>query len=1306
MTEAKTVVVPLTGANYCTWKIQCKMSLMRDGLWGIVSRAETSPDAGTERYAKFITRRDRALAAIVLSVDPSLLYLLGDPTDPAAVWDKLSSQFQRKTWANRLALRRRLHSLKLKEGQSVQEHVKNMTEIFNELAIIGDNISDEDRVVYLLASLPESFDVLVTALEANATVPEMETVMERLLHEERKLKEKDPSITTESEGAMTLKHRRKGSRCHYCYKFGHIQRNCREKEKKQKSELEKHHHRSTRTEQKVNSAETRKLQSSSEDEVGLVHQHVFSADGVNEYTGTQWIIDSGATSHICSDRGLFVELKRLEQPLDVVLGDGRVLQTNHCGSVNLCLKSGSLARRCKLHNVLFVPQLTYCLLSVSKAVEKGIQFTFNEKGCIVRDIKGKLITVASKAGNLFQVSTVDQKCHACEHSGDKPLEQCYVSKEELWHRRYGHLGIDSLKKLAANDLVEEFDYRVSEGISFCEPCCKGKQHKSPFPQSSDRRGAEPLELIHSDVCGRMSSKSLSGAEYFVTFIDDKTRYVWVYIIKRKSDVFKCFREWKSSVEKSFGRSVKCFRTDNGGEFVSDAFEEYLRNDGIKHELTIPKCPQQNGVAERLNRTLVEMVRCMLADSQLPKRFWAEALSTACYIRNRSPTKAVQGKTPYEALYGEKPAVGHLRVFGCTAYCHIPTDERQKLDDKSRKCIFLGYSLNRKGYRLYDQSKCKVIHSRDVSFNELSRGAEEKNLPTKGNPAPVVLESKPSEPDCEELPRNEMETCQSEPATEPTLRRSQRVTGKPDRYGDWINSVVTEPTTVGEALSCAEKKNWKEAMDAEMNSLHTNHVWDLVPPSKDQKLVKCKWVFKCKCGENGMVQRYKARLVAQGYSQRPGIDYDETFAPVVRFESIRSVIALAAHKNMKVHQMDIKAAFLNGELTEEVFMCQPEGFKQKGKEEFVCRLNKSIYGLKQSPRCWNETLHRHLKQMKFVQTSGDPCIYVSQDGNAIVGVYVDDLLIAGKNVKRIDEIKSGIADRFEAKDMGELHFFLGVKIVQDHKRGTIWLGQPAYAESILQQFNMENAKPRKTPLDPSHKLSKGDENSIYIDQELYQSAVGRLLYLSTRTRPDIAFAVGTAAKFTSKPTEEHWKAVKHIMRYISGTLQFGLLFARSESPDCTGFSDSDWAGDIDDRKSTSGYLFRIGNATVSWGSKKQSCVALSTAEAEYMSLTLAAKEGIWLNRLLAELQLEKEPSKPVVIFEDNQSAICMSKNPQFHGRSKHIAVRYHFLRDETKRGTIQVKYCKTEDMIADILTKALYADKFKKFRDMAGVKEMT
>ena len=253
--------------------------------------------------------------------------------------------------------------------------------------------------------------------------------------------------------------------------------------------------------------------------------------------------------------------------------------------------------------------------------------------------------------------------------------------------------------------------------------------------------------------------------------------------------------------------------------------------------------------------------------------------------------------------------------------------------------------------------------------------------------------------------------------------------------------------------------------------------------------------------------------------------------------------------------------------------------------------------------------------------------------------------------------------------------------------------------------MQNAKTCRTPVNPSLKLSKSTEESTRVDQELYQSAVGKLLYLSTRTRPDIAFAVSTVAKFTSNPTEQHWKAVKHILRYIAGTVNFGLMFTRSGSADCIGFSDADWAGDIDDRKSTSGYLFQVGGASISWKSKKQSCVALSTAEAEYMSLTLAAQEAIWLNRLLAELQFQKEPSKPALIYEDNQSAICMAKNPQFHGRSKHIAIKYHFIRDETKKGTIDVQYCRTDDMIADILTKGLYAERFEKLRDMAGVKDL-
>ena len=459
------------------------------------------------------------------------------------------------------------------------------------------------------------------------------------------------------------------------------------------------------------------------------------------------------------------------------------------------------------------------------------------------------------------------------------------------------------------------------------------------------------------------------------------------------------------MEKSLGQSVKVLRTDNEGEFTSDEFKNYLKKEGIVHQLTIPKCPGQNGVAERFNRTLVEMVRSMLADSKLPKTFWAEALATAIYLRNRSLTKPVEGKTPYEAAYGKKPNVGHLKVFGCSAYSYVPKDERQKLDSKARKCIFLGYPCNRKGYQLYDQSIRRVIHSRHITFNESVCGVEKESMKDAviTNPQTVVdaindendssIEMVEKDGASDEN-RNE-ENC-TEPESgniEPTVRRSQRETRRPNFYGELVNSakIISEPTTVEEALSCPYKKNWKEAMEDEFQSLQANQVWDLVAPPKDCKVINCKWVFKCKLGEYGQVECYKARLVAQGYSQRPGIDYEEIFSPVVRFESVRSVMALAVHGNMKLHQMDVKTAFLNGELLEEAFIRQPEGFAEQGKEHLVCRLKKSIYGLKQSPRCWNIAIDDHLKKMNFTQTEGDPCLYVSRDDaeTAIIAVYVDD-----------------------------------------------------------------------------------------------------------------------------------------------------------------------------------------------------------------------------------------------------------------------------------------------------------------------------
>ena len=338
------------------------------------------------------------------------------------------------------------------------------------------------------------------------------------------------------------------------------------------------------------------------------------------------------------------------------------------------------------------------------------------------------------------------------------------------------------------------------------------------------------------------------------------------------------------------------------------------------------------------------------------------------------------------------------------------------------------------------------------------------------------------------------------------------------------------------------------------------------------------------------------------------------------------------------------------------------------------------------------LDSQLKAMGFAQTTSDPCRYVSTEGEMfVIAVYVDDIVLAGKSGRKMSEVKSLLASRFDVKDMGALHYFVGVKIVQDHATGSIWIGQPAYTENILQKFGMESAKPVSTPVDTGSKLVKTTEECESVDPTLYQSAVGSLLYLSMGTRPDITYAVSNVARFCVNPSKQHLTAVKRILRYLKGSVHLGLLYSKDSNTDClcVGYSDADWAGDIKDRKSTSGYLFKLSGAAVSWRSKKQVCVALSTAESEYMALASAAQEAVWMRQLTSDLK--NGPTGATVIFEDNQSSICMAQNPQFHGRAKYIAIKYHFIREKVTDGTVELKYCRSDMMIADILTKGLYKD---------------
>ena len=621
-------------------------------------------------------------------------------------------------------------------------------------------------------------------------------------------------------------------------------------------------------------------------------------------------MDSGATCHMSNNSDLFVELRELKTPQEVTLGDGRSLKGTAEGTVKLetLLPNGS-TKICRLENVLLVPKLSFSLLSVSKASSAGKVTRFDKSGCEILNERKEVIAFATRVGNLYHLE------HRMEPQSINVGET--NSKERLWHRRYGHLGEQNLKKIAREKLVRKFNYDTSKEVGFCETCISGKHQRIPF-SSSTTQTTEVLELVHSDVCGKMREKSLGGCEYFLTFTDDKSRYTWVYILKTKDQVFDCFRTWKMLVEKQSKRKLKTLRTDNGGEYTSTQFERYLQEEGIRHERTVPKTPQQNGVAERLNRTLVESARSMLLDANLPKRYWAEAISTAVYLKNRCPTKAVQEMTPFEVWYGKKPSVDHLRVFGCDAY----KDERGKFDTKARRCILLGYGEETKGYRLYDDKVKKVLYSRDVKFNESAKSCrlDSHSVDKDNNDYKLIIDF------------SETETIQDIEDEQPVEcvqpRRSTRQTRQPDYYWREQSHLTETPTDFRDATASQESAKWKVAMETEMESLKQNDVWDLVKLPPGRKTVGSKWVFKKKTGADGSVQRYKARLVAQGYTQKYGTDYDETFCPVVRQESLHLLIALSVQYDLKLHQVDVATAFLNGTLEEEVFMRQPEGFEVK------------------------------------------------------------------------------------------------------------------------------------------------------------------------------------------------------------------------------------------------------------------------------------------------------------------------------------------------------------------------------------------
>ncbi|KAK1614403.1 hypothetical protein QYE76_019920, partial [Lolium multiflorum] len=660
------------------------------------------------------------------------------------------------------------------------------------------------------------------------------------------------------------------------------------------------------------------------------------------------------------------------------VGNGSKVDVIAVGTLPLHLPSGLVLN---LNNCYLVPALSMNIISGSCLMQDGYSFKSENNGCSIY-MSNVFYGHAPEMNGLFLLNLDSSDTHV--HNIDAKRIKLNDNSTYMWHCRLGHIGVKRMKKLHSDGLLESLDR--------CEACLMGKMTKTPFSGTMER-ATDLLEIIHTDVCGPMSVASRGGYRYVLTFTDDLSRYGYIYFMKHKSETFEKFKEFQSEVENQRNKKIKFLRSDRGGEYLSYEFGMHLKKCGILSQLTPPGTPQRNGVSERRNRTLLDMVRSMMSLTDLPLSFWGYALETAAFTLNRAPSKSVE-TTPYELWFGKKPKLSFLKVWGCDAY--VKKLQPDKLEPKAEKCVFIGYPKETIGYTFYHRSEGKIFVAKNGSFLEkefltkevTGRKVEldEVDEPSLIDQSSAVPEEVPVQPTPigEEANDDDHETSNEE-ATEP--RRSTRERTTPDWYDPCLNVMIVDnndedPATYEEAMMSPDSNKWQETMKSEMGSMYDNKVWTLVDLPDSRKAVENKWIFKRKTDADGNITVYKARLVAKGFRQIQGVDYDETFSPVAKLKSVRILLAIAAFFDYEIWQMDVKTAFLNGDIEEELYMVQPKGFVDPKNADKVCKLQRSIYGLKQASRSWN-LLKRVIKDFGFIRTHGEACIYKKVSGSSVV-----------------------------------------------------------------------------------------------------------------------------------------------------------------------------------------------------------------------------------------------------------------------------------------------------------------------------------
>ena len=1396
----------------------------------------------SEEYREF-QQSNAEVKHFIVSTIPDTLFIKTISCSTANdLWKVICAEHETKTKRFAVEMLRNLQNQRCSETDDVKQHFAKMLRLREELAVTGKVIDEADFTSILTNSLPPSYDTVISAAYSAAAAIDKEISTSQIIaviQEEHSRRQISCASTHSTSTALfsnpqkpSLRHngprKAKKDLCtnQKCrYRHSHEFKDCR-------SEGGPLHERNPsqprnrpagrggrRGAEGRNTQQIMRANVVHEEEDSL--EHAFSvaislsvADSdlhtANPSERIE-IYDSGASCHMSPYIEAFIDFMPIE-PKAISAADSRTFKAVGKGSIQIQIPNGEDSTTVTLRNVLYAPTIGFTLISLSRADKAGYSTLIRDGDLHLLDRKNdsNVIGRIPACNGLWSVKRTFKALeggvnpipgtHAFTVERPKALEGgvnpipgtralAKVSLMDL-HRCLGHISPTAVARLVDRKILTGVSIRDRD-VEFCEVCALAKIKCHPFPKSRTHPAQNIGDVIHTDLWGPAQVIALGGGQYAITFIDEHSRFGVLGFTRTKDSSFQEYKNYESWLRVQFGWDIKCLQSDRGGEFTGSEFNEYLRQRGTVRRLTVHDSPQSNGIAERCNGVLLEHARALLIDSGLPKFLWKEAMKFSMWIRNRTTTHHLDGRTPYEVLYGTKPEIGDIHLWGSRVWVRSLT--AGKLDPRGREGRFVGYDAESKGCRIYWTDSRTIGVERDLIFEDRPMDGElillpdtsiaksrpkptsviqppmtEPTIPPPKAPTPLANAPLPS-PKNDGLVKNEQSPAALPPPTptpdksdapedNPLIQESSRnrkpspyakrllsgeidggtargksripkglqippglTTVDEDKLPTTINPKVQsiesamaiqietgtsddDPKTLVQAMARPDWLEWEKAMEEEMALMRKYEVWDVVDSPEDTNVVGSRWVFRIKQDSSGKILKYRARLVAQGFTQMYGVDFQDTFAPVARLSSIRTVIALAASEDWELHQMDVKSAYLNSPIDTPVFMRLPPGYTQKGK---VAKVNRGLYGLRQSGNLWHKTLTSAFENLGLTRSAVDHGVFYSHDneGTTIVCSSTDDFAIAATSISRMTKFKTNLGNHFEMSDLGELAWILGIKVDRDRPSRTISLSQTAYIDSIVKQFNLIDAPPLSTPIDPNALLSKSQSPSSPrqfddMSNVPYREAIGSLMYAAIGTRPDITFAVTALSQYLQNPGRSHWEQAKRTIHYLKGTREWKLVFGATGGVE--GFSDANWGNDVDDRHSICGYVFTINGGAISWSSKKQSVVALSSTEAEYIGITHSAKEAIWVRHLLSELYTSRVLDYPITVHCDNRSAIELVKNATFHSRTKHIAIRYHYIREAFNDGLILLTHRGTDDMPADMFTKALARIKLSKFSKSVGV----